>query len=40
MGTSIPEIFASGNVVHVHDLVDFVTVEAKHAGACGAKYKG
>ena len=38
MGTSIPGIFACGNVVHVHDLVDFVTVEAKHAGACAAKY--
>jgi NADPH-dependent 2,4-dienoyl-CoA reductase/sulfur reductase-like enzyme len=38
METSIPGIFACGNVVHVHDLVDFVTGEAKHAGACAAKY--
>ena len=38
METSIEGIFACGNVVHVHDLVDFVTAEAKHAGACAAKY--
>ena len=36
--TSIPGIFASGNVVHVHDLVDFVTEESELAGASAAKY--
>ena len=38
METSIPGVFACGNVVHVHDLVDFVTVESKHAGISAAKY--
>lgn len=38
METSAPGIFASGNVVHVHDLVDFVTGESKRAGAAAAKY--
>lgn len=38
METSAEGIFACGNVVHVHDLVDFVSGEAKHAGACAAKY--
>lgn len=38
METSVEGIFACGNVVHVHDLVDFVSAEAKHAGACAAKY--
>ncbi|MBE6072671.1 MAG: FAD-binding protein [Clostridium butyricum] len=38
METSLEGIFACGNVVHVHDLVDFVTQESKHAGACAAKY--
>lgn len=33
METSIPGIFAGGNVVHVHDLVDNVTWEAEQAGA-------
>ena len=32
METSIEGIFACGNVVHVHDLVDDVTLEAKLAG--------
>lgn len=31
--TSIPGIFACGNVLHVHDLVDNVTLEAEKAGA-------
>ncbi len=32
--TSVPGIFAAGNVLHVHDLVDFVSLEAeKLAGA-------
>ena len=38
METNIDGIFACGNVVHVHDLVDFVTEEAKHAGKSVAKY--
>ncbi|MDL2229916.1 NAD(P)/FAD-dependent oxidoreductase [Treponema sp. OttesenSCG-928-L16] len=36
METSIPGVFACGNVVHVHDLVDFVTAEAKRAGKSAA----
>ena len=27
--TSIPGIFSSGNVLHVHDLVDFVSLESE-----------
>lgn len=38
METNIDGIFACGNIVHVHDLVDFVTQEAKHAGKAVAKY--
>ncbi|MEG1256111.1 FAD-dependent oxidoreductase [Clostridium sp.] len=38
METSVEGIFACGNVVHVHDLVDFVSAESKHAGSCAAKY--
>ncbi|NLJ30208.1 MAG: FAD-dependent oxidoreductase [Clostridiales bacterium] len=38
METSIPGIFASGNVVHVHDLVDFVTAESQRAGAAAADF--
>ena len=38
METSKNGIFACGNVVHVHDLVDFVTQESKHAGKSAAKY--
>lgn len=38
MSTSIPGIFACGNVVHVHDLVDNVTKEAECAGRCAAEY--
>jgi NADPH-dependent 2,4-dienoyl-CoA reductase/sulfur reductase-like enzyme len=30
--TSLPGVFACGNVLHVHDLVDFVTEEALRAG--------
>ena len=30
--TSIPGVFAAGNVLHVHDLVDFVSEEAAAAG--------
>jgi len=36
METSVPGIFAGGNVVHVHDLVDNVTWEAEKAGASAA----
>ena len=36
--TSIPGIFACGNVLHVHDLVDFVSQEATMAGTCAATY--
>jgi NADPH-dependent 2,4-dienoyl-CoA reductase/sulfur reductase-like enzyme len=38
METNIDGIFACGNVVHVHDLVDFVTEEARHAGKAAVKY--
>lgn len=38
METSISGIFACGNVVHVHDLVDNVTMESFKAGKCAAKY--
>lgn len=36
--TSIPGVFACGNVLHVHDLVDFVSQEAAMAGNCAADY--
>ena len=36
--TSVPGIFAAGNVLHVHDLVDFVSQEAALAGRCAAEY--
>ena len=36
--TSVPGIFACGNVLHVHDLVDQVTKEAEDAGAYAAEY--
>ena len=38
METSIPGIFACGNVCHVHDLVDFVTAESHRAGEAAARY--
>ena len=38
METNIDGIFACGNVVHVHDLVDFVTEEAKHTARAVARY--
>ncbi len=38
METSVDGIFACGNVVHVHDLVDFVTAESKKAGKAAADY--
>lgn len=36
--TEVPGIFACGNVLHVHDLVDFVSEEAKNAGKYAAAY--
>lgn len=36
--TSIPGVFAAGNVLHVHDLVDYVSEEAKAAGKNAAAY--
>ena len=36
--TSVEGIFACGNVLHVHDLVDFVSEEAEVAGASAAAY--
>jgi len=38
METSLPGIFACGNVVHVYDLVDDVTITAEVAGESAAKY--
>lgn len=38
METSVRGIFACGNVVHVHDLVDHVTWEGELAGAMAARY--
>ncbi len=36
--TSMEGVFACGNVLHVHDLVDYVTEEAMVAGKNAAKY--
>lgn len=36
--TNVEGVFACGNVLHVHDLVDFVTDESYHAGREAAKY--
>lgn len=36
--TKVPGVFAAGNVVHVHDLVDFVSAEAEIAGTFAARY--
>ncbi|WP_367924794.1 NAD(P)/FAD-dependent oxidoreductase, partial [uncultured Ruthenibacterium sp.] len=38
METSIPGVFACGNVVHVHDLVDFVSAESERAGQAAAAF--
>ncbi len=38
METEVPGIFAAGNVLHVHDLVDFVTAESTRAGKAAAMY--
>ena len=36
--TNLPGVFAAGNVLHVHDLVDFVSQEASMAGNCAAAF--
>jgi len=36
--TEIPGVFACGNVLHVHDLVDYVTLESQLAGKGAADY--
>ncbi|SCY19225.1 Thioredoxin reductase [Pseudobutyrivibrio sp. AR14] len=36
--TNIPGVFACGNVLHVHDLVDYVSEEADRAGQNAAKF--
>lgn len=36
--TSVDGIYACGNVLHVHDVVDYVSAEAKRAGQNAAKY--
>ena len=38
LSTSLPGVFACGNVLHVHDLVDFVSQEADKAGENAARY--
>ena len=35
---SIPGVFACGNVLHVHDLVDYVSAESEQAGRAAAAY--
>ena len=36
--TNVPGVFACGNVLHVHDLVDYVSEEAAAAGASAASF--
>lgn len=36
--TSVPGIFACGNVLHVHDLVDYVSDESRRAGKAAAEF--
>lgn len=36
--TNVPGVFACGNVLHVHDLVDYVSEEAAKAGIHAAEY--
>ena len=38
MQTSLPGVFACGNVLHVHDLVDFVSEESEEVGKSVAQY--
>lgn len=36
--SEVDGVFACGNVLHVHDLVDYVTAEGRKAGQAAAKY--
>jgi NADPH-dependent 2,4-dienoyl-CoA reductase/sulfur reductase-like enzyme len=36
--TSVSGVFACGNALHVHDIVDFVTLEAEKAGKSAAEF--
>lgn len=36
--TSVPGVFASGNVLHIHDLVDYVAEESQRCGQYAADY--
>lgn len=38
MMTTVPGLFACGNVLHVHDLVDFVSAESRRTGSHVAQY--
>lgn len=38
--TSLPGVFSCGNVLHIHDLVDFVSEEGEAAGRAAAAYLG
>ena len=38
LATNVPGIFSCGNVLHVHDLVDFVSAEAARAGVSAARF--
>jgi NADPH-dependent 2,4-dienoyl-CoA reductase/sulfur reductase-like enzyme len=38
METSLSGVFTCGNVLHVHDLVDYVSEESALAGRCAAEY--
>ena len=38
MQTSLEGVFACGNVLHVHDLVDYVSAESERAGIAAAAY--
>ena len=38
MMTNVPGVFAAGNVLHVHDLVDYVAEEARRAGDCCSRW--
>lgn len=38
MESTLPGIFACGNVVQVHDLVDFVAIEGERAGLAAARF--
>ena len=36
--TNVDGVFECGNVLHVHDLVDFVSAESENAGKCAVDY--